>query len=302
MKKTISIISAIAAGAAMLLSSCTKQEMPVAKSELTYNFNIGEKDSYGLDTKAVKTGWEEGDKIYIVFDDVLPTSSADFLILKYTSSAWTVEQTPATAPTNASGTLDALYYENSNPRFTFDSYGAYFDSFADYAKYMSLVADGASYTVSGTTLSATISMKLYDELSSLFQFCITGLPTDNGDWNFGIARSDNPTNLWIVGGPRWQKSNTRFNYATTAWLKSSSSRAMIYKSGDGHYIYPNLVSTSYSSSYTWTIKLTNTTYGTWTKDFANKKLSKYGAVKMSGPTNLDNSSTNPADHNGWTKQ
>ena len=300
MKKTISIISAIAAGAAMLLSSCMKQEMPESKTELTYNFTIGEKDSYGADTKAVKTCWAEGDKIYIVFDNVLPTSSADFLILKYTSGAWTVDQTPKTAPTNTSGTLDALYYENSNPSMTFDSYGAYFDSSSEYAKYMSLFAYDVSYSVSGTTLSATISMSLFDESSATVQFCITGLPTDNGDWNSGLARNDTPTSLWIVQGPQWQKLNNRFNYRNSGWVSGSGSRAMIYKEGDGHYIYPNLVSTSYSSSYTWTIKLTNSTYGTWTKDFT-KTIAAKGAVKMSGPTNFDNSSTDPTDHNGWTK-
>ena len=296
MKKTISIISAIAASAAILLSSCTKQEMPVAKSELTYNFSIGEKDSYGLDTKAVKTGWAEGDKIYIVFDDACPTSSADFLILKYTSGAWTVEQTPATAPTNASGTLDALYYENSNPKFSFSDGLVWFESSGNYGKYMYLDAEDASYTLSGTTLSASISMSLMNSAYSSVQFCVTGL---SGDWSFGIARGDlsATSGLWTVQTPKWSKTYGAFSESGIGTFNSNNRREMTAKS-DGHYIYPTLYNNSYSSSYTWTIKLTNSTYGTWTKDFT-KTIAAKGAVKLSGPTNLTDDA---ADHNGWTKQ
>lgn len=42
------------------------------------------------DTKAVKTGWEEGDKVYVVFDDHFGEgSTAYYMTMTYDGSSWT---------------------------------------------------------------------------------------------------------------------------------------------------------------------------------------------------------------------
>ena len=100
--------------AALAMIACSKEEVKVEKNTqpLKFSFNIAEKPSFDADTKSVKTSWEDGDKIYIVFDDAVPTSLEDFMILKYSASAedWEVFQESTTAPKEDGGTLDALYY------------------------------------------------------------------------------------------------------------------------------------------------------------------------------------------------
>ncbi len=63
MKKIIFAIFAATA----FLASCTK-EVPVAEpQDIRVKFTVADKAAFGADTKAVKTGWEVGDEIIVVF-------------------------------------------------------------------------------------------------------------------------------------------------------------------------------------------------------------------------------------------
>ena len=83
MKKIISFF----AMAAMLLVSCSK-EMESGAGEVNsgdtvfapgkYTFNVEV-----LETKAVKTAWENGDKIFVFFDDAATKAATDVANLPY---------------------------------------------------------------------------------------------------------------------------------------------------------------------------------------------------------------------------
>lgn len=82
MKKFIIVISA----AVFALVACNK-ETPAVENEpeeaTKLEFNI--KVNHPGDTKAVKTGWENGDKIYVFFEDITPTN---YVELVYNGSNW----------------------------------------------------------------------------------------------------------------------------------------------------------------------------------------------------------------------
>ena len=52
---------------ALVLGSCTKNIDPNTDTEIQISFNVGEKGGFGTDTKALRTGWEAGDQILVVF-------------------------------------------------------------------------------------------------------------------------------------------------------------------------------------------------------------------------------------------
>ncbi len=123
MKQNILYIAAIFAA----LVSCTKfekvaEEKTYDPKDLEFVFNIDEPSSFVGATKSVKTGWTEGDKIYIAFDinsesSSVPQNLGEFLILQYTGGAWTVLQTTSKT-LNETGRFDALYMD-VEPNITF---------------------------------------------------------------------------------------------------------------------------------------------------------------------------------------
>ena len=136
--------------AALAMFSCNKEEVIIENEAqpqtLKYVFSVAEKPSFDADTRAVKKSWEEGDKIYLVYDDVMPTKLEDLTILKYNASGeWTVEQESTTAPKDEGGTLDAIYYGNPDPqKLAVDSQwnAFFFDSMAESGKYMYMAIAG----------------------------------------------------------------------------------------------------------------------------------------------------------------
>ena len=78
MKKTLIVLSAVLAFAA-----CSKTEVANttdANSPVTFNISVGNSD----DTKAVKSAWANGDKIYVFFEGI----EEKWLELTYDGSAW----------------------------------------------------------------------------------------------------------------------------------------------------------------------------------------------------------------------
>lgn len=151
MKKTVIILSAVLA-----LVACNKEtpanlnEGPIDASKVVFNFNV----NYPSDTKAVKPGWEAGDKVFIFFDGV----TTGYVSTSFNGSAWTPTYN-GSGVLSASGTLTAVYLpygSSATPSYssswTFDtSYSAYY-----------MVAEKVDYTISNTsdvaTLSATLNM------------------------------------------------------------------------------------------------------------------------------------------------
>ena len=125
MKSNVKFI--LSAAAALLLLSCAR-ELPVSEAlpaageqapsssqkEVVWNINV----SNGGDTKGIKSGWEEGDVVYVFFKDLINAGDGKsaYLELKYENSRWSftpkngLDYNSITSGLNAS----ALYFPYGN--------------------------------------------------------------------------------------------------------------------------------------------------------------------------------------------
>lgn len=153
MKKTIVILSAVLA-----LVACNKEtpanlnEGPIDASKVVFNFTINKADA----TKAVKSDWASGDKVYVFFEDV----TTGYVVMEYDGSAWS-STLQGTATLSASGKkVTAVFLPFSTDEPTYD--GAW--KFAKKTAYY-MTAEAQDYTVTTdpstdlSTLSATLNME-----------------------------------------------------------------------------------------------------------------------------------------------
>ena len=114
MKKILSFFAI----ATMLLVSCLKEtvdsageiasvEGVFAPGKYTFNVEV-------LETKAVKTAWENGDKIFVFFDDAATKAATDvsnlpYITLVFNGEEWVADDEKAPAEIPASGTLSAVF-------------------------------------------------------------------------------------------------------------------------------------------------------------------------------------------------
>ena len=117
MKRTFLILVV----ALLTLSSCWEQtpeaeeSRTYALSSLRFNFTI-----HQLETKGIKSGWESGDKVFIIFSGV----NTAYVTMSYNGSTWT-STTQGEANLNQTGTLTALYLpygNNETPAYTTDKW------------------------------------------------------------------------------------------------------------------------------------------------------------------------------------
>ena len=118
MKKTI-----ILAGFALMaaFSSCNKSEMPEAATTDGIKLNITVAD-LSPETKAVKKGWENGDRLNLYFEGWNESATSDNyqkepdMILKYDGSKWQIESQVASLSSRLkeSGGKFSAFWESSN--------------------------------------------------------------------------------------------------------------------------------------------------------------------------------------------
>ena len=184
--------------ALMALSACNKEEETASRT-LKLDLNI----IHGSDTKAVKTGWESGDKIYVFFGKPEDHTTPAYLTLTYNGSSWTEAWTAgleAEIASTASGKLHAVYtpgtlgtinYSSSDKRYNFTG--------SDPGWY--LKCENVSYTVSEGVLAATLNMA---GTNDFVQFYLEGQAANAGKLQFsgdkilkveisGLIRYDNKT-------------------------------------------------------------------------------------------------------------
>ena len=180
MKKTI-----ILAGFALMaaFSSCNKSEMPEAATTDGIKLNITVAD-LSTETKAVKSGWVNGDRLNLFFDGWNASATSDKfqkepdMILKYDGSKWQIESQVASLSSRLKSTGGkftalwesgndligyrlkwydhAVWYQHSYNR---NQYTSYNDT---YHSPMVVHSAGVEYTFDGSTLTANISDWIFD--------------------------------------------------------------------------------------------------------------------------------------------
>ena len=180
MKKTI-----ILAGFALMaaFSSCNKSEMPEAATTDGIKLNITVAD-LSPETKAVKSGWVNGDRLNLYFEGWNESATSDNyqkepdMILKYDGSKWQIESQVASLSSRlkeSGGKFTALWesgndligyrlkwydhavwYQHSYNR---NQYTSYNDT---YHSPMVVHSAGVEYTFDGSTLTTNISDWIFD--------------------------------------------------------------------------------------------------------------------------------------------
>lgn len=277
MKKTI--ITIMAAGMLMLFAGCQKEQTnAAAPSGVEFEISV-QRNDLGQPTKAVKTGWENGDKVYVFFDG--NSSSADYMMtMTYDGSAWTY--TPGAeveANLQSSGTLSAIYCTaatsisfTGNAYFTLPKTGA--GGF--------FMANNVAYTYSENKVKASISLAVNDNYTTA-QITISGISGDG--W---YLQESNSQNLLSYDG---------FYYTGMGWNANDNSGW-----GGKHYLtsYGGELQTFVMVSYysrsprKWIFNLSNG-MATYQKSFSSKTLDQGIAARFAGPDDLD------APTNGWAK-
>ena len=181
MKKTI-----ILAGFALMaaFSSCNKSEMPEAATTDGIKLDITVAD-LNSETKAVKSGWVNGDRLNLFFDGWNASATSDKfqkepdMILKYDGSKWQIESQVASLSSRlkeSGGKFTALW-ESSNNLMNFSSYEwasptVYYhfpttknthtsDQYVMHAN-MVVFSESIDYIFKGSTLTAAISTWTFD--------------------------------------------------------------------------------------------------------------------------------------------
>ena len=180
MKKTI-----ILAGFALMaaFSSCNKSEMPEAATTDGIKLNITVAD-LSPETKAVKSGWVNGDKLNLYFEGWNESATPNNyqkepdMILKYDGSKWQIESQVESLSSRLKSTGGkftalwesgndlmgyslkwydhAVWYQHSYNR---NQYTSYNDT---YHSPMVVHSAGVEYTFDGSTLTANISDWIFD--------------------------------------------------------------------------------------------------------------------------------------------
>lgn len=164
--------------ALMALSACNKEEVTASRT-LKLDLNI----IHNSDTKAVKTGWESGDKIYVFFGKPADHTTPAYLTITYNGSTWTEDWTAgleAEIASTASGKLHAVYTPGKLGTISYDPYyKEYRFTGSDHGWY--LKCENVSYTVSEGVLAATLNMA---RPSDFVQFYLEGQAANAGKLQF----------------------------------------------------------------------------------------------------------------------
>ena len=164
--------------ALMALSACNKEEVPASKT-LKLDLNI----IHDSDTKAVKTGWESGDKIYVFFGKPEDHTTPAYLTLTFDGSSWTEAWTAgleAEIAATPSGKLCAVYTPGNFDAIEYSDYWKQY-SFINSDPGWYLTCGMVDYSVSKGVLTATLNMK---RESDFVQFYLEGQAANAGKLQF----------------------------------------------------------------------------------------------------------------------
>ena len=180
MKKAI-LLLCMAAG----LVSCAKNILDTEKDNtkregipMTFNVSV-------LETKAAKTDWADGDKIYVFFNGL----ETKYLMLERSSGAWTNTSGGGTLlDTDFSGlgtkTLTAVHFPITVDVAYADSKFSFTNGGKPVYNYY-LFETGKDYTVDGTTVTATLSM---GKPADMVQIHVAGIQANVSDYTFGCTK------------------------------------------------------------------------------------------------------------------
>ena len=168
-----------------VFASCSNEDLNVENNEV--KFTVAEKPGFDADSRSVKTGWDNGDQILVVFRDadgfwLDAFDDANTLKLTKTAEGWTADYSKIDiSKLGSSDDYMAIYYPGEVSFAESDvEYKLYFDTYKG-GEYLS--AEG-TYTVNGSDIElGTISMTrdMY-----MYQISVKGLASESGNWTMSL--------------------------------------------------------------------------------------------------------------------
>ena len=283
------ILFALSAFAVLFAVGCSKEDVDIPAPEYKLVVNM-DKPSFGNDTRAPRSSWEDGDKVVVVFNGDI--QDGKYLILTYnaTDNSWSPEWNGTTAAdVAAKGEKQCLasyhslgvgtpYVQSSGslivPSATMNVGSS--NPLNNLGGCVMLCNDG-TYTVDNDVITLNITMK-----PKCAQYTVRNISTQNGElWKLSV-KTNSTDSTWKVF--------TGVSFSTTLGVQvatlGNSDEMYGHKNRDGVAFFGNY--TRNKKEFTFT--LTNGT-DTYTRVF-NKSIVDGAAVIMDGPTD--------GDLNGWT--
>ena len=181
MKKAILLLWLAAGLLSCVNESLNPQEENTQKEGIPMTFNLTV-----AETKAEKTGWANGDKIYVFFNNM-----AKYLVLQYNGTTRTWDSYPSTVFydnefDNKTHKLTAIYFPVA-VKVTFNSQYSLFNfTSGDKPVYNYYLFDRyREYTVSGTTVTASLTMRKPDDM---VQFHVAGIQNNVSAYSFYCSK------------------------------------------------------------------------------------------------------------------
>lgn len=229
--------------ATALFAGCAKEESAPVQKDIKVNFTVAEKPDFGVDTKAIKAGWEVGDQILLVFQGNDAKYHGDWLgwannnntiTLTKTAGGW--ESTPKNltlSDLQSGKNYMAIHHMGnitiSTTYIDMNSYQAYLTGY----KGGEIMSYSAPYTVNGEALDLG-TIELARDVD-LFQISVKNLTGDNWKMSICIDKAGSRTGLNIVH----MQTNETF----------------IYDSGVGQYgVYDNATGVEYGGDVVFDFK------------------------------------------------
>ena len=152
--------------AILALTACNQDLINTDLDEGKYpaiTFNMSATHPDGVATKAVKTGWETNDVVFVFFSTA---TAPQYLEMKWDGSKWVnTEKNSLALAENATGTMRAVYLPFGSSATVLNSEGAYTFSETYYSYYLTATLD---YTVTDGVVSGTFDMQIPEGYIQLF--------------------------------------------------------------------------------------------------------------------------------------
>ena len=264
MKKILLVMSILA----MAFVSCSKDDANTQNDGYKLVVNISEKPAFNEVSRAVRTSWENGDVVYVLFEGDLydGATAAKYLTLTYNNSFWTptwVGTTIDEVAAKTTKTLRALYVNTPViPEFWNNGQFLTCDSTTK-GVYVMQCIDG-TYTVSDSTITLNIALE-----HKCSQITVRGIDVA-GNWTLSCNELQA-----IVGGSFMDNdkvviSATNFNDSLAGFANA-----------DGVSFYGYYPGATSASNLKFTLSNGTKTY---TRSFTNNGGLKAGdAIIMDGP-------------------
>ncbi|MBQ5874422.1 MAG: hypothetical protein IIW60_00950 [Alistipes sp.] len=264
MKKILLVMSILA----MAFVSCSKDDANTQNDGYKLVVNISEKPAFNEVSRAVRTSWENGDVVYVVFDGDLydGATAAKYLTLTYNNSSWTptwVGTTIDEVAAKTTKTLRALYVNTPvTPEFWGNGRFLTCDSTTK-GVYVMQCIDG-TYTASDSTI--TLNIALDHECS---QITVRGIDVA-GNWTLSCNELHAIMGGTFMNNDDVGVSATSFNDPLAGFANA-----------DGVSFYGYYPGASTSSNLIFTLSNGTKTY---TRSFTdNGRLKAGDAIIMDGP-------------------